>query len=110
MGYFVGFDMGFHSGIPSECQTVWTQIRTDDFVCPDLGQNCWQSKEVHTSGERVIARVIFYYTFPSLLELLSIESPEEGVLAIITSSDFCLFMISLASVKDVCREHASSSS
>ena len=30
------------SGIPSECQTVWTQIRPDVLSGSDLGPNCLQ--------------------------------------------------------------------
>ena len=30
------------SEIPSECEIVWTQIRSDLFVGPDLGPNCLQ--------------------------------------------------------------------
>ena len=30
------------SGILSECQTVWIQIRPDIYVGPDLGPNCLQ--------------------------------------------------------------------
>ena len=30
------------SGIPSECQTDWTQIRPDILFGPDLGPNCLQ--------------------------------------------------------------------
>ena len=42
----------FLSGVQSECQTVWTQIRPD-FVGPDLGQNCLQSlsaDDTHRKG------------------------------------------------------------
>ena len=28
--------------IPSECQTVWTKIRPDIDIAPDLGPNCLQ--------------------------------------------------------------------
>ena len=54
------------SGIPSDCRTVWIQIRPDKtdqarhFVGPDLGPNCLQSYQqttkVTTSGERVRCR------------------------------------------------------
>ena len=32
----------FHSGIPSECQTVWIQIKSDVYVGPDLIPNYLQ--------------------------------------------------------------------
>ena len=35
----------FLSGIPSECQTVCIQIRSDVFVGPDLSSNCLQMFE-----------------------------------------------------------------
>ena len=46
------------SGIPSECQTSWFQIR------PNLGPNCSQTTKVAPSGERVST---FYWI--SLLKL-----------------------------------------
>ena len=42
------------SGIPSECQTVWIQIRPDKNVAPDLGQNCLQRLVAdNTSRQRI---------------------------------------------------------
>ena len=37
------------SGIPSECQTVWIQIRPDS-VGPDLGPNCLQGFSADDTG------------------------------------------------------------
>ena len=38
----------FLSGIPSGCQTVWIQIRSDVLVGPDLGSNCLKMFEQTT--------------------------------------------------------------
>ena len=42
------------SGIKSECQTVWTQIRPDDFVGPDLGPNRLQKLSADGTGRQIL--------------------------------------------------------
>ena len=39
------------SGISSECQTDWIQIRPDVFVGPDLGPNCLQKLSADDIGK-----------------------------------------------------------
>ena len=42
-----------NSGIPSQCQTVWIQIRPD-IVRPDLGPNCLQRLTTASSNKQKI--------------------------------------------------------
>ena len=56
---------------PSECHTVWIQIRPDVFVRPDLGPNCLQRLSVDDKSSLAekelkhsrIITVIFYLIF-----------------------------------------------
>ena len=42
-----------------QCQTVWTQIRPDMFVGPDLGPNCLQRLSTDNTGQhRVIISMV----------------------------------------------------
>ena len=46
------------SRIPSECQTVWTLIRPDEIVGPDLGPNCFPRLSADDTGrQRVTSHV-----------------------------------------------------
>ena len=45
------------SEIPSECQTVWTLIRPDDFVRPDLGPNCLPRSTADVTGRHRVKSI-----------------------------------------------------
>ena len=60
-----------NSGIPSECQTVWTLIRPDGIVGPDLGPSCLPRLSVDDTGRqrvnglRILSRDIKYFKPPA---------------------------------------------
>ena len=74
------------SGIPSECQTVWIQIRPE-YVGPDQGPNCLQRVSAdETSSQKVnealdicsLAILGYGNTMPNFCDLVPFHSGQVG--------------------------------
>ena len=55
--------------LPSECQTVWIQIRPDIFVGPDLDPNCLQRLSEDDTMSYVIKSCLYFYMLAQLFHV-----------------------------------------